>query len=191
MTSYLDRQNWDLDAWPEMYAKLKELQLMIFLSPPGLELNMMTFTISSLAAGCSHCQAHGAFGLDKAGLPMERIQALWSYETSDLFSDRERAALDLGRAAGVSPSGVTPEHHRALRDHFSDAEARTLIGVCALGGFMNRYNDTLATVTDAESRDWAETHLSGVGWSIDKHVGEAREQRSGPPKPGPPSPQNT
>ncbi len=185
MTPYLNRQDWDLEAWPEMYAKLKELQLMIFLSPPGLELNMMTFTISSLAAGCRHCQAHGAFGLDKAGLPLEKIQALWSFEASNLFSDRERAALQLGLAAGVTPSAVTPEHHQALRDHFSDAEARTLIAVTALGGFMNRYNDTLATVTDAESREWAETHLSGIGWSIDKHAGRSHEQRSAPPNPGP------
>ncbi len=188
MSSYQDRQNWDLEAWPEMYGKLKELQLMIFLSPPGLELNLMVFTISSLAAGCRHCQAHGAFGLDKAGLPLEKIQALWSFETSDLFSDRERAALQLGLAAGVSPSAVTPEHHEALRKHFTDAEARALIAVTALGGFMNRYNDTLATVTDAESREWAQTHLSGIGWSIDKHVGQPHEQRSGPPNPGPPSP---
>ena len=186
MSDYQDRQKWDLDTWPEMYGKLKELQLMIFLSDPGLELNMMTFTISSLASGCRHCQAHGAFGLDKAGVPLEKIQALCSFESSDLFTDRERAALSLGLAAGMSPSGVTPEHHEALRKHFSDAEARTLIGVCALGGFMNRYNDTLATVTDAESRDWAETHLSGIGWSIGKHTGSADEQRSGPPNPGAP-----
>jgi alkylhydroperoxidase family enzyme len=187
MTRYQNRQDWDLSAWPEMYAKLKELQLMIFLSAPGLELNMMTFTISSLASGCRHCQAHGAFGLDKAGLPLEKIQALWSFESSDLFSDRERAALQLGLAAGVSPSAVTPDHHQSLRDHFSDAEARTLIAVTALGGFMNRYNDTLATVTDAESREWAETHLSGIGWSIDKHVGQTHEQRPGPPNPGAPT----
>ncbi len=186
MNNYVDRQNWDLDAWPEMYAKLKELQLMIFLSPPGLELNMMTFTISSLAAGCRHCQAHGAFGLDKAGVPLEKIQALWSFESSDLFTDRERAALALGMAAGATPNDVTPEHHAELRKHFSDAEARSLISVTALGGFMNRYNDTLATVTDAESRDWAETHLSGIGWSIDKHVGDAHEQRTGPPGSQPP-----
>jgi len=184
MAEYANRQNWDLEAWPEMYGKLKELQLMIFLSPPGLELNMMTFTISSLAAGCRHCQAHGAFGLDKAGLAIEKIQALWSFETSDLFSDRERAALQLGLAAGAAPSAVTAEHHEALRAHFDDAEARTLIAVTALAGFMNRYNDTLATVTDAESRDWAQTHLSGLGWSIGKHVGSTEEQRSGPPKPG-------
>lgn len=186
MTDYLDRQNWDLDAWPEMYGKLKELQLMIFLSPPGLELNLMTFTIASLAAGCSHCQAHGAFGLDKAGIPLEKIQGLWSFETSELFSDRERAALQLGLAAGVTPNEVTAEHHRALREHFTDAEARTLIAAVSLGGFMNRYNDTLATVTDAESRDWAQTHLSGIGWNIDKHVGQAHEQRSGPPGSRPP-----
>ncbi len=190
MTTYINRQNWDLDAWPEMYAKLKELQLMIFLSPPGLELNMMTFTISSLAAGCRHCQAHGAFGLDKAGVPLEKIQALWNFESSDLFTNRERAALDLGIAAGVTPNAVTPEHHQALREHFTDAEARALIAVTALGGFMNRFNDTLATVTDAESRDWAQTHLSGIGWSIDKHVGQAEEQRTAPPNPEAPVSQN-
>jgi alkylhydroperoxidase family enzyme len=182
MSEYLDRQNWDLDAWPEMYGKLKELQIMIFTSVPGIEINMMTFTIASLAAGCQHCQAHGAYGLDQIGLPLEKIQGLWSFEHSELFSAAERAALSLGLAAGVSPNAVTAEHHAALREHFNDAEVRTLIAVCALGGFMNRYNDTLATVTDAEARDWADTHLSGIGWSIGKHVGHAHEQRAGAPK---------
>lgn len=178
---YKNRQNWDLDAWPDMYNKLKELQAMIFLSPPGIELNLMTFTVSSLAAGCRHCQAHGAFGLDKVGVPLEKIQALWSFETSDLFTERERAALRFGLAGGSSPNGVEASHHAAIREHFTDEEARCLISVIALGGFMNRYNDTLATVTDAESRDWAQTHLGGLGWHIGKHVGESHEQRSGPP----------
>ena len=154
---------------------------MIFLSPPGIELNMMVFTVSSLAAGCRHCQAHGAYGMDKLGVPMEKIQALWSFESSELFTERERAALRLGVAGGSVPNGVTPELHAGVREHFEAVEVRTLISVIALGGFMNRYNDTLATVTDAESRDWAETHLTGLGWSIEKHVGDAHEQRSGPP----------
>jgi alkylhydroperoxidase family enzyme len=178
---YENRQSWDLDAWPEMYGKLKELQGMIFTSPPGIEINLMTFTVASLAAGCSHCQAHGAFGLDRVGLPLEKIQALWQFEDSDLFDDRERAALRLGLAGGASPNAVSPEHHADIRRHFDDAQARTLISVVALSGFMNRYNDTLATVTDAESRDWAESHLTGLGWNIDKHVGAAHEQRKGPP----------
>ena len=178
---FSDRQKWDLDTWPEMYGKLKELQGMIFMSPPGIQLNLMVFTVSSLASGCRHCQAHGAFGLDKVGVPLEKIQALWSFEASDLFSEKERAALRLGIAGGQTPNGIEPEHHADIRKHFSDEEARALIAVIALGGFMNRYNDSLATVTDAESSDWAATHLAGLGWDIGKHVGSVTEQRSGPP----------
>ena len=181
MSDYQDRQNWDLGAWPEMYGKLRELQALVFLSPPGLELNLMVFTVSSLAAGCRHCQAHGAYGADRVGVPTEKVQALWSFETSDLFDDRERAALRFAVAAGASPSAVGAEHHAGLRAHFSDEEVRTLIATVAIGGFMNRYNDALATVTDQESVDWATTHLGPLGWDIGKHTGAAHEQRSGPP----------
>ena len=181
MSDFENRQNWDLDAWPEMYDRLKELRTVVFLSPPGLELNMMVFTMSSLAAGCRHCQAHGAYGASGLGVSLEKIQALWSYETSDLFNDRERAALNFALAAGSVPSSVDASHHAALRTHFSDQEARSLLAVVAVGGFMNRYNDALATVTDNESADWASEHLGPLGWDIGKHTGEIHEQRSGPP----------
>lgn len=181
MTDYQDRQLWDLSAWPEMYDALKQLQATVFLAAPGIELNMQVFTVSSLAAGCRHCQAHGAYNSHRFGVPIEKVQALWSFETSPAFDDRERAALAFGLAAGAAPSAVGPDHHAALRSHFSDEEVRTLISVVALGGFMNRYNDALATVTDQESVDWATTHLAPLGWEIGKHAGALHEQRSGPP----------
>lgn len=181
MTDYANRQDWDLGAWPEMYGTLKQLQALIFLSPPGIDLNLLVFTMSSLAAGCRHCQAHGAYGANRQGVPVEKIQAMWDFETSELFDDRERAALRFALAAGASPSAVTADHHAEIRAHFDDEEARTLISVVALGGFMNRYNDALATVTDQESVDWAVANLSPVGWDIGKHVGSPEEQRSGPP----------
>lgn len=181
MTEFEGRQNWDLDAWPEMYGTLKHLQAIAFLSPPGLELNMMVFTMSSLAAGCRHCQAHGAYGLDKLGITIEKIQALWSFETSELFDNRERAALRFAVAAGSVPISVSADHHAELRQHFSDEEARSLLTVVAVGGFMNRYNDALATVTDQESSDWARENLGPLGWDIGKHTGHKQEQRSGPP----------
>ena len=112
MTDFENRQNWDLDAWPEMYGALKQLQALAFLSPPGIELNMMVFTISSLTAGCRHCQAHGAYGLDKMGLPLDKIQALWSFESSDLFDERERAALRFGVAAGSDRPRPSPRRLR-------------------------------------------------------------------------------
>jgi alkylhydroperoxidase family enzyme len=181
MTTFENRQDWDLDAWPEMYAKLKELQVMVFLAPPGPELNFMVFTVASLTSGCRHCQAHGAYGLDRVGVPTEKITGLWSFESSELFSDTERAALQFAVAASSAPNAVDGDHHAALRAHFSDEEARALLGVVSLAGFMNRYNDSLGTVTDTESRDWAVANLGPLGWDIGKHVGDAHEQRKGPP----------
>lgn len=181
MSDYENRQNWDLAAWPEMYGALKEVQALVFLSPPGPQINFMVFTMSSLAAGCRHCQAHGAYGLDRMGVPLDKVQALWSYDTSDLFDDRERAALDFALASGVSPSEVDASHHAALRAQFTDEEVRSLIGSVAMAGFMNRYNDSLATVTDDESAQWAMANLGPLGWDIGKHVGAVHEQRAGPP----------
>ena len=108
MTTFHDRQLWDLPAWPEMYDALKGLQTVVFLSPPGLELNMMVFTMSSLAAGSRHCQAHGAYTSHRLGVPVDKVQAMWSFEKSDMFDDRERAALSFALAAGSSPSSVEP-----------------------------------------------------------------------------------
>jgi len=181
MSGFEARQRWDLDAWPEMYAKLKELQITIFAAPPGIELNLMVFTVASLTAGCRHCQAHGAYGLDRFGVDLEKIQALWAFESSDRFDDRECAALRFAVASASVPSSVMPEHHDGLRANFSDEEVRSLIGAVAVAGFMNRYNDALATVTDQESADWATRNLAHLGWDIGKHVGKPDEQRKGPP----------
>ncbi len=37
MADFQDRPNGDLDAWPEMYGALHELQALVFLSSPGIE----------------------------------------------------------------------------------------------------------------------------------------------------------
>lgn len=179
--TFHDRHRWDLDAWPEMYGTLKELQVTIFVAEPGLELNLMAFTMASLTAGCVHCQAHGAYGLDGLGVDIDKITDMWAFEQSERYTDRERAALRFAMAAGAVPNAVGPSHHEDLRQHFSDAEARTLLGVVALSGFMNRYNDSLATVTDNASADWAEVHLSPLGWQRGKHAGADDERRPAPP----------
>ena len=178
MTTYQDRQAWDHGTWPEFDEQVGVLQRLVFGSPPGVELNLMVFTVASQAAGCSHCQAHGSFGLHHlAGTSLDKVRALWSWEDSELFDDRERAALRFGFAAGQTPNGVTPAHHSDLRAHFSDEEVRTLLRTVALSGLMNRFNDSLAVVTDAAARDWAIDNLSDLGWVIGKHIGADHERR--------------
>ena len=49
------------------------------------------------------------------------------------------------------------------------------------GGCLNRWNDSLATVTDQESIDRAIENLASVGWDIGRHVGHKSEQRKGNP----------
>lgn len=133
------------------------------------DLRQMIAHVTSSAAGCRYCQAHTAHGAERAGLSSEKIEALWSYESSNLFSAAERAALALAQAAGSVPNLATDEHFTSLRAHFSEDEITEILGVISLFGFLNRWNDTLATQLEDSPLAFAEAHLSQQGWEIDKH----------------------
>ena len=47
-------------------------------------------------------------------VPDEKIAALWECETSDLFTDAEKAALVLAREAAGVPNTVEAAHFEAL-----------------------------------------------------------------------------
>lgn len=179
---YGNRQNFEMENWPELRETVNGLFKLVF---PGKlvsgELKQFVFTAASLASGCTHCQSHGSYHLHKIGISDEKIQALWSYQTSGEFTDAERAALDLAFAAGTSPNSSGPEHFAKLREFYSDAEIIEIVAVIAVGGFLNRWNDTIATVTDQESLDYANKVLAPVGWERGKHAGEAIEQRKAHP----------
>lgn len=49
-----------------------------------------------------------------------------------------------------------------------------------MAAWLNRWNSTIATVTDQESVDWATKNLTDVGWELGKHKGEDHEQRKAP-----------
>ena len=56
--------------------------------------------------------------------------------------------------------------------HFGEDEIQKIVGVIALFGFLNRWNDTLGTALEASPCVFAETHLAGAGWAVGRH-GEA------------------
>jgi len=179
---YENRQNFEMGNWPELRETWNNMIKLVFPTREVEgELKQLVFTVASLASGCVHCQSHGSYHLHKLGMSDEKIQALWSFRTSDLFTDAERAALELAMAAGVTPNATTPEHFVEMRKHFTDIQITEILAVIATGGYLNRWNDTIATVTDQESIDWASEVLSPVGWSPGKHVGSKTEQRKGHP----------
>jgi alkylhydroperoxidase family enzyme len=177
MNDYRDRHLLELAIRPEVWAAFSELNRATFDNSLGPQLSLEVFTVASQGAGCKHCQAHGAYGLSLSGVETQRIRDLWSFETSDAFSAAERAALQFALAAAKAPNEVTPDHHRELREHFSDAQIADILAVVCVAGWLNRWNDSLATVTDQESIDWASDNLEPVGWSAGKHQGAAAEQR--------------
>lgn len=123
----------------------------------------------SASAGCRYCQAHTAANSAKAGLPVAKVEALMEYETSALFSATERAAVALALAAGQIPNATDRKHFDALRPHFSETGIVEIVAVISLFGWLNRWNDTLASDLEAAPFDFANAHLRQSGWSAGKH----------------------
>jgi alkylhydroperoxidase family enzyme len=87
------------------------------------------------------------------------------YETSPLFSDAERAALQLSQSAASVPNQATQAHFDAAKAHFDEAQVAEIIAVVATFGFLNRWNDSLATDIEDNPLAFAETHLAATDWT--------------------------
>jgi len=132
-------------------------------------LRQMIAYISSAASGCRYCQAHTSHGAETAGIAIEKLEALWLFESSELYDERERAALSLALAAGQVPNMSTDEHFTQLERYYSAEEITEILAVISLFGFLNRWNDTLATQLEERPAAFASDHLKPSGWEIGKH----------------------
>ncbi len=127
---------------------------------------------ASRVTGCQYCMAHNAGSLQRVGVSQAKVDALWDYRESPLFTEPERCALDFTMAASSVPNAVTDEMFAGMRTHWSDEQIVEIVGVIALFGFTNRWNDTMATPLEAEPTEVAERVLSPHGWNNDKHMRE-------------------
>jgi alkylhydroperoxidase family enzyme len=179
-----DRQELEFFQWPELKAIFTQLAQLVMVAPNNLtqQLRAEAFTMASIAGGCQHCQAHGGYSLTLMGVDPERIRDIWTFEQSGEFTDAEKSALRLARDGAGVPNRVGPGHFAELRQYYSDQQIRELLAVVSLAGWYNRWNNSIATVTDQESVDWAEGNLTAVGWSLGKHAGAPHEQRRQHPR---------
>ncbi|MEM9036328.1 MAG: carboxymuconolactone decarboxylase family protein [Actinomycetota bacterium] len=133
------------------------------------QLRLMVAQVASSAAGCRYCQAHTGHAAERAGVDEEKVAALWEFETDDRFDDAERAALRLARDAAQVPNAATADHFAVLHEHFDDAQITALVAVISLYGFLNRWNDTMATELEDEPFAFGERTLGDQGWTAGKH----------------------
>ena len=99
----------------------------------------------------------------------EKIQAIFEFESSDLFSAQEKAALRVAVHAGMVPNAVETEHMSELSKHFNDLQAIEVVAVISLFGFLNRWNDTMATTLESAPKHFASDQLASHGWVAGKH----------------------
>jgi len=125
--------------------------------------------VASKAAGCLYCQAHTLLGAANFGIGEDKLAAIWTYASSPLYSEGERVALDFALAAAAQPNAVTDALFARLQLHWSDTQVVEILGVVALFGFLNRWNDSLATPLEDVPLAVAQKAAGGQGWSAGKH----------------------
>ncbi len=128
--------------------------------------------IASQTAGCLYCQAHTARAAERYGASGARIAEVWSYERSALFTSAEKAALAFAQAASSAPNAVDKVVAANLRAHWSDSDIVEILGVIALFGYLNRWNDSMGTTIEAGAIESGEKHLAARGWTPGKHGAE-------------------
>ena len=125
---------------------------------------------SSRAAGCQYCEAHSLVAAKIHDVPQEKLEAIWEYQSSPLYSEAERVALDFALAAGSVPNAVDAELFSRMKQHWNEAQIVQILGAVCLYGFLNRWNDSMATDLEDPPRKMGEKVLSKGGWTGGKHV---------------------
>ncbi|MFT4567753.1 MAG: putative peroxidase-related enzyme [Saprospiraceae bacterium] len=134
------------------------------------DLKRLIAYISSMTTGCRYCEAHAIRAAVRYGSPEDKLQHIWDYKTYPAFSEGERAAFDLSVAASSVPNAVTNEVSDKMREFWDEGEIVEILGVIALFGYLNRWNDSMATQLEPQAAADGENHLSKNGWNIGKHT---------------------
>ena len=134
------------------------------------ELKMLVSLIASQVAGCRYCQAHMANLSKIYQASEEKISQVWNYEDCDLFTAAEKAALRLAYYGAMSPSQSSQEHFDELNKHYDENEIVEIVATISLFGFLNRWNDTLATeIEQLPAMVAKETIGKTFNWEAGKH----------------------
>lgn len=125
--------------------------------------------MSSNAAGCQYCQAHTIRAAERYDAQKEKLENIWDFETHPAFSDAERVALEFALKSSQIPNEVNDAMADKMRIHWNDGEIVEILGVVALFGFLNRWNDSMGTEMEDGAIESGEKYLSDKGWEVGKH----------------------
>jgi|TARA_B100001063_G_C16747928_1_gene548637 uncharacterized peroxidase-related enzyme len=126
--------------------------------------------ISSNATGCRYCQAHTIRAAERYGSSEQRLSNVWDFANQDCFSDKEKAALRFAQESSLVPVNVSKDTEKDLHYHWSDEDIVEIMGVIALFGYLNRWNDVMATSIEDDASSSALKLLRKISWQPGKHA---------------------
>ena len=138
--------------------------------PVDLGFMRLVAHFASRAAGCQYCEAHSLIAAEIHGIDQDKLDAIWVYQTSPLYTEAERVALDFALAAGAVPNQVDADLMSRMKQHWSEVQIVQILGAVCLYGFLNRWNDSMATDLEDAPRNMGERVLAQGGWTGGKHV---------------------
>lgn len=159
---------------PKILKAVTDLWYETIIAPGSVprDLKWLAAHVVSVSAGCQYCAAHTGENTVISDMPAEKVEAVWDYETSPLFTDAERIVLKIAQSVAQVPNAVTDDDFEELRRHWDDDQVVEIIAAISTFGFFNRWNDTLATELESSPLRFAQDHLSGGGWNVGKHAAE-------------------
>ena len=80
-----------------------------------------------------------------------------------------RAALDFSLLASQVPNGVDAAVKKRLYEYWNEGEIVEMLGVISLFGYLNRWNDSMATSIEEGAVASGDQYLGKHGWEKGKH----------------------
>ncbi len=125
--------------------------------------------VSSNTAGCKYCQAHTMRTAERYNAENEKMENIWEFKTHPAFTEPERTVLEFALVSSTIPNAVDDTIAENLRLYWNDGEIIEILGVIALFGFLNRWNDSMGTEIEDGAIETGQKYLKKHGWSADKH----------------------
>jgi len=125
--------------------------------------------LTSAQSGCRYCQAHTLLAAERYGGSDKRLQQIWNFRQSEAFSVAEKALFEFALAASSVPNAVDNRIESELKKHWDDGEIVEVLGVIALFGFLNRWNDSMATTLEQPAEEAGKKYPQSQSWNKGKH----------------------
>jgi alkylhydroperoxidase family enzyme len=108
----------------------------------------------SAMIGCEFCVDLGSQICRNSGFSDEELLAIRRYKSSELFNEREKAALDYTVAVMRTPVEVTDEVFSQLQQHFTTEQIVELTALLTLVN-LERFNAAFEIGSPASAKGWS------------------------------------